>query len=310
MGKADDLLKSMGGAILESASHRGAPAAMPSAPAAASGTDRLAGLARSKAAFEIPLARIIPDPDQPREEFVPDALERLAGSIRARGILQPIRVRWDQGRGLYVIIAGERRWRATTMAGLSSIPCVVHEGATTPGELLAMQVVENALREDLKPVEQARAFKALMDLNGWSGNQLSKELGVAQSGVVDALKLIRLPGPIQERIDRGEIPASTGAKLAMLDDAAEQVALAERIVGEGMNRAEATRAVRSKAGAAGKSRGATRGRKATDRTFRVAGGKVTVENRKGADAGWIRAALSEVLAKLDQEADGRAEAAA
>src|SRR3954447_399023 len=88
MGKADELLRTMGGAILESASHRGAPAAMPTAtPGQASGTDRLAGVARSKAALEIPLARIAPDPDQPREEFGEEALARLAGSIKGRGLL-------------------------------------------------------------------------------------------------------------------------------------------------------------------------------------------------------------------------------
>ena len=80
------------------------------------------------------------------------------------------------------------------MAGLATLPCVVDDRPATPGELLAMQMVENCLREDLKPVEQAKAFRTLMDLNGWSGNQLAKELGVSQSGVVQALALLDLPG--------------------------------------------------------------------------------------------------------------------
>src|SRR4051794_41890771 len=117
MGKADELLKSVGGSIMESASHRIAPVAMPAATASALGSGPLPGVSRSRAAMEIPVGKIEPDPEQPREEFDEEALDRLAESIRTRGQLQPIAVRLDQGRGGDVIVAGGRRWRGPGRRG-------------------------------------------------------------------------------------------------------------------------------------------------------------------------------------------------
>jgi ParB family transcriptional regulator, chromosome partitioning protein len=311
MSKADELLRAMGGIIAESASHRGTPAAMPTAPPGSTLTpDRLAGVARSKAALDIPAAKIEPDPAQPREEFDDEALGRLADSIRARGILQPIRVRWDEGRGRYVIIAGERRWRASCMAGLATLPCVVDDRPATPGELLAMQMVENCLREDLKPIEQAKAFRALMDLNGWSGNHLAKELGIAQSGVVQALALLELPAPVQSAVDHGAMPASTAYALATLDDPAAQEELAARVVAEGMSRAATVEAVRQATGKPSGARGQASGakgrggkpKKITSRVLRAATGtRVTIENKRGLDASSIQIALREVLDQVEAE---------
>jgi ParB family chromosome partitioning protein len=309
--KAEDLRNQFGSRMTAAAAQR--PVAAPPEPPAID--PKSAGVSRLVGAATIPLDRIIPDPDQPREEFEPEALDRLATSIRARGVLQPIRVRWDQGRGAYVIVAGERRWRAAGLAGLASIPCVVHDGELSPAELLALQVTENALREDLKPVERAKAYRALMELNGWSGNQLSKELGIAQSSVVDALKLTELAGPVQGMVDRDELAPSAAAKLADLPDDA-QVELAREIAGNGLNRAEATEAIRARAKAAAgprKGRGAKQAPRRTSATIRTASGfKITIEHRKGLDDARIRAGLAEALAQLDREgqADGRAEAAA
>jgi ParB family chromosome partitioning protein len=303
MGKADELLRSMGGTIAESASHRVAPAAMSTATATPTlSTDRLAGVTRSKAALEIPVGKIEPDPDQPREEFDEDALRRLADSIGARGVLQPIRVRWDEGRGRYVIIVGERRWRASQMAGLATLPCVVDDRPATAGELLAMQMVENCLREDLKPIEQAKAFRALMDLNGWSGNQLAKELGVAQSGVAQALALLELPAPVQTAVDNGELPPSTAYEITKVEDPVEQAELAARVVSERLTRAETVEAVKASAKPArAKGRGAKgKARKVTSHVLRTgAGPRVTVEFKRGLDDTLIRTALVEALAQVD-----------
>jgi ParB family chromosome partitioning protein len=289
----------MGGVIAESASHRGAPAAMPTAPAGSTlAPDRLNGVVRSKAALEIPVSKIEPDPDQPREEFDDDALSRLADSIRSRGVLQPIRVRWDAGRGAYVIIAGERRWRASRMAGVATLPCVVDDRPVGPGELLAMQMVENCLREDLKPVEQAKAFRALMTLNGWSGNQLARELGVSQPGVVQALALLDLPVPLQSAVDNGEIPASTAYAITALEDPAAQVKVASRVVSEGLSRAETVEVVRRTSGR-GKGRGAGNAKRVTSRVFRkLAGCTVSVENGRGLEPRVIAEALELALAAV------------
>jgi len=151
MGKLDDLLKTGGANIAESMGaglERGDKSAQTSTTPA-----RWQGVAKSKNAIEVPLDKIIPDPDQPREEFEPESLERLADSLRTRGQLQPIRVRWDEAQSKYALICGERRWRAARIAGMATMSCVVSEGPLDVGELLALQLVENCLREDLRPIE-------------------------------------------------------------------------------------------------------------------------------------------------------------
>ena len=201
MGKLDELLKAGGSNIAESMGaglDRGDKIAQTSTTPA-----RWQGVAKSKNAVEVPVDKILPDPDQPREDFDPEALERLADSLKARGQLQPVRVRWDEAQGVYVLICGERRWRAAKIAGMATMSCVVSDGPLDAGELLALQLVENCLREDLQPIEQARAFRALMDKNGWSGNQTAKALGIAQPTVVRALALLELPEPVQGQVERG-----------------------------------------------------------------------------------------------------------
>src|SRR5262249_33555180 len=140
------------------------------APAAA---DPFDGRRQLREACAIRIDRIVADPDQPRKEFDPEALARLAEALRSRGRLQPIRVRWDQGRGVYVVVVGERRWRAARLAGLESLVCVVADGDPSDAEILEDQLVENALRQDLKPVEQARAYRRLMERLGLTPQQLA-----------------------------------------------------------------------------------------------------------------------------------------
>jgi ParB family chromosome partitioning protein len=299
MGKLDDLMKSSRGIASES---MGRPATAPMNGSSTPATpDRLQGVTRSKAAAEIPLAKIAPDPAQPREEFDAESLGRLAESMKARGQLQPIRVRWDDGTGHYVIVCGERRWRAAEQAGMSAISCVIMDGPITPGELLTIQVVENALREDLRPIEQAKAFRALMDLNGWSTHQVARELAVDQSTVVKTLALLALPQAVQEYVEQGNLSPSVAYEVGKLESADAQVKIAHQVVAEGLSRAETVEAVKHAAGRA-KSKG--RGtRKPTSRIFRkLAGCTVTVENGKGLNASIILAALLEATERIRREA--------
>jgi ParB family chromosome partitioning protein len=324
MSKLDQLRRAAGGNIAESASRREAGATIPATTLAGLNPARMEGVARSKAAMEIPLAKIERDPNQPREEFDPEALARLADSIRARGLLQPIRVRWSEERETYILIAGERRWRAAGMAGLPTMTCILSDGDLTPAELLAVQVTENLLREDLNPMERARAFRTLMDLNGWSGNQLARELGISQSSVVHALSLLELPATVQDRVERGELAPSVGYELSKIGDADAQSEAAERIVAGNLSRAAATEVVRktaSRGGAGGRStrvkgRGGNAGaRKMTSRVIRTTvGPRVTLEHRKGLDSRIALAALEEAVAMLRAELEanatqGRTEAA-
>jgi ParB family transcriptional regulator, chromosome partitioning protein len=205
----------------------------------------LEGVQRETSALKIEVGRIARDPTQPREDFDPEALGRLADSLKKRGQLQPIRVRWDDVCNSYVVLVGERRWRAAKLAGLSHLSCVVHDGPLGDGERLSIQLVENAVREDLKPVEQARAFRALMDLNGWSGNRLAKELHVSQPSVSKALALLGLPEAVQDEIDAGRLAPSAATEIARLPTPDIQEQVSRAVVENRMTRSEATDAVRS-----------------------------------------------------------------
>lgn len=206
----------------------------------------LQGVVRSKDVAQIQLDRIAPDPDQPREEFDTEGLARLAESLNTRGQLQPIRVRWDEGRGLYVIVCGERRWRAAKIAEMASVACVIVEGPITASDLLAIQLVENALREDLKPIEQAKAYRLLMDRNGWSTRRIARELSIAQPQVVRTLALLNLPEAVQDQVEQGALAPATAYEIGKLDGDAEQKAMADRVLSQKLTRSEAVEAVRSR----------------------------------------------------------------
>jgi ParB family chromosome partitioning protein len=243
MSKLDELRRTAGQNIKDSA---GADRVEKSDANVASGApDRWKGVERSRDMAMIPVSKIDRDPNQPRQEFDEEELSRLAESLRIRGQLQPIRVRWDEGRGAYVVLAGERRWRAARMAGLDKLACVIHEGGLTDEEKLAMQLVENALRADLKPVEQARAYRRLMDARGYSTRDLAAELHIAQTSVVRALSLLELPAEVQSHVEGGALAATVAAELSKLPDPELQAEVAEAVISEGLTRSEVTELVQA-----------------------------------------------------------------
>lgn len=195
-------------------------------------------------AFEIPVGRVEPDPDHPRTESDPEALERLAGSLATHGQIQPITVRHGAVMGRYVIVTGERRWRAAVMAGLPTVAAVVIDGGRTQSRRLELQVVENAVREDLSPIDQARAYLALMDRNAWSARQLAGVLNLHHGTVARALSLLDLPGPVRDHVGAGRLAPSVAAEIARVGDPARQAELADRVVAEGLSRSQAVRVVR------------------------------------------------------------------
>ena len=149
--------------------------------------------------------KVMPDPSQPRSDFAKDAIDRLAVSIRKKGQIHPIRVRFDDTQSKWIIISGERRWRATKQAGLKHIECYFHEGKISEADILEQQLVENLLREDLRPIEEARAFSSLMTLHGWNGKQVAKALHLSESKVSRSLALLDLPRDIQEKVNAGDL---------------------------------------------------------------------------------------------------------
>jgi len=196
----------------------------------------------------VEIDRVIPDPSEPRSEFSDDAIERLAQSIRERGQLLPIHVRWSTEAGKWVIITGERRWRAALKAGLRTIDCYFQEGQLTASEILEQQLVENLLREYLKPVEQARAFAGLMRLNGWNGKEVADALRIQPSTVSRALALLRLPEDIQHRVDAGKIPARSAYELSKIPDDAGRRDLASQAAAGQLSHDQAANAVRRRKG--------------------------------------------------------------
>ena len=166
MGKFEKLMESAGANTDESLGHgrNNSDLTIPKIEIPA----RLQGVTKSKNTCEIPIDRVQPDRSQPREIFDAESLERLSISMRSRGQLQPIVVKWSETNNTYTILCGERRWRAAILAGMSTIRAEVVERELTPTELLSIRVIENCLREDLTAIEQSKAYKSLMEQNNWT----------------------------------------------------------------------------------------------------------------------------------------------
>ena len=171
---------------------------------------------------------VIPDPAQPRTEFDEEQIAQLAKSIKEKGQLHPIHVRWSESHEKWIIISGERRYRATKVAGLPSINCQFQEQELSKTEILEQQLIENLLREDLKPIEEARAFDELMKLNGWSGKELSDAIRVNQSKVTRSLALLKLPQDIQDQVESGTLSPRAAYELSKLPDDEQRRAAMER----------------------------------------------------------------------------------
>ncbi len=172
--------------------------------------------AQKGAAENIRISDIEPRHDQPRKTFEKEALEVLADSIAAYGVLQPIIVRANPvSEGTYEIIAGERRWRASKMAGLTEIPAVIFDG----DELKAAQValIENIQREDLNPVEEAMGYGALIDKFGLTQDQVAKQVGKSRPAVANMLRLLDLPVEVLDMLREGTISAGHARALLGLD---------------------------------------------------------------------------------------------
>lgn len=185
-------------------------------------------------AKEIRLDRIEPDPHQPRRTFDQERLEELAASIAQEGVLQPIAVRYDEERDRYVILHGERRWRAAQMAGLTAIPAVVRD---VPEERrLLQQLMENVVREDLNAVDRAAALRALKaQMGDASWERVAEAVGIKRSRLFQLLGTEKLPDAVQEDIRAGRLSEKQSRVLQGLAPAA-QAALARLIVDEGLGR--------------------------------------------------------------------------
>jgi ParB family chromosome partitioning protein len=248
---------------------------------------------------EIPVELIHRNPDQPRQVFPPAEIEELAASIRDKGVLQPILVRPSaRTPGEYEIVAGERRWRASQLAGLRTIPALVR--TLDDDRALEIAIVENVQREDLNPMEEARAYRALMDRFGYTQDKAAGAVGKSRSHVANMMRLIQLPERVQELVTGGQLSAGHARALLTAED---PQALAELAVDKGLTVREVEAAARANGQAPKKASGPRRARKDADTAALEAdledalGLSVDIADRGGAGEVRIR---YESLEQLDE----------
>ena len=192
--------------------------------------------------LHVPVDQIEPNPDQPRSRFDDTSLDELSASIKEVGILQPIVVtQTDTG---YTLVAGERRWRAAKRAGLDTIPAVARG---VPGDsTLVESLVENLQRQDLTPLEEAHAYRQLLEDIGMTQEQIADRVGKSRPAVSNTLRLLQLPGPVQVMVDAGHLSAGAARALLGLDDESYAVYLAKKAVAEGWSVRQVEDAVRTR----------------------------------------------------------------
>lgn len=190
------------------------------------------GRRRAAATAEVPISALKPNPSQPRRSFRAASLAELADSIRKRGVLQPVLVE-AAGEGSWVIVAGERRVRAARLAGLERVPVIVR--TFSPEERLEIALIENLQRDDLTPIEEAKAFRQLMETRGLTQEQVAAKVGKDRTTVTNSLRLLKLSEKIQDAVDRGEVSAGHARALLAVVNPADQQALFDRVVKRGLS---------------------------------------------------------------------------
>ena len=200
---------------------------------------------RGGSALMVPIELIHPNPDQPRKTFGETELEELAQSLRTKGVIQPLLVRPSPRiSGEFEIVAGERRWRAAQRAGLRELPAVVRP--LDDSEVLQIAIIENVQRADLNAVEEALAYRALIDQYGHTQDEVAEAVGKSRSHVANTLRLLGLPAEVQEHLLHGRLTAGHARALAT---AANPVALARQVIDGGLNVRDTEALARKAAGA-------------------------------------------------------------
>ena len=202
----------------------------------------LADPEKPPAALEVDINAIEANPYQPRSTLDPTALSALAASIKTHGIIQPLVVSAGGERGRYVLVAGERRWRAARLAGLTAVPVVVMEA--TPRAMLELALVENVVRADLSPLEEAAAYRQLIDDFGLTQAAVAERVGRSRVSVTNTLRLLSAPDAVQAALATGEISEGHARALLGLPSAADQVAALELVVDQGLSVRQTEEAVR------------------------------------------------------------------
>ncbi|WP_318362105.1 ParB/RepB/Spo0J family partition protein [uncultured Agathobaculum sp.] len=185
----------------------------------------------------LPLAKIEPNPDQPRKVFEQSSLDELAESIRQHGVITPITVRRADKDGYYQIIAGERRWRAARQAGLEDIPAMILEASES--EVMELALIENLQRQDLNPIEEAEGYERLMKQFGLTQEQVAQRVVKSRSAVANALRLLALPDAVRSMVSEGELSGGHARAVLAVAEEGRRVDAAKQMVGLSVRQAEA-----------------------------------------------------------------------
>lgn len=178
-----------------------------------------------KSVRQISISLLDPNKDQPRKKFDEEALQELANSIKIHGVLQPILVVEKNGR--YLIVAGERRFRASKIAGLKEIPCLV--GDFNDNEIKEISIIENLQRKDLTPIEEAKAIKQLIDEFGWTQDVVAERLGKSRPAITNTLRILNLVPEVIQMIEDGKLSAGHAKSLVVVSDPEAQIRLAKQV---------------------------------------------------------------------------------
>lgn len=190
---------------------------------------------------ELDITKIYPNPNQPRKHFDEEALQELASSIKTHGVIQPLVVnKTDDG---YMIIAGERRWRASNIAGLEKVPVVIKN--YTEKQVKEISIIENLQREDLNPIEAARAIKQLMDEYNLTQEVVSDRIGKSRSSIANTLRLLTLYPDVIKMIEDGRLSSGHARSLVVVDDTTQQIKLAKQAADGKMSVRDLEKAVKN-----------------------------------------------------------------
>ncbi|MGQ0565032.1 MAG: ParB/RepB/Spo0J family partition protein [Gemmobacter sp.] len=238
---------------------------------------------------ELPVEALVPNPNQPRRDFPEQAMEDLAGSIRQKGVLQPLIVRPTVTEGRFEIVAGERRWRAAQRAGLHEVPVIIRDFDDT--EVLEVAIIENIQRADLNAIEEAAGYRALMDRFGHTQERLAEALSKSRSHIANLLRLLTLPDEVQVHVREGRLSPGHARALVTAPDPA---AHARQVIARNLSVRETEALMRSpdKAGKP-ESKEPRHGEKDADTRALEAdlsatlGMQVTIDHRSGSESGTL-----------------------
>lgn len=190
--------------------------------------------------IEVPLNRIRPNPEQPRQQFGEDAIEELAQSIRVHGVIEPVIVRRDGDE--FVLVSGERRVMAAQRAGMSTVPAIVREAGRE--EMLELALIENLQREDLGPIDEARAYRRLQEEFGLTQDEVARRVGKSRVSITNTLRLLQLPAEVLNDVSRGTLSAGHARALLAITELEEQRRLWQRIRAEKLSVRDVEQAAR------------------------------------------------------------------